>query len=232
DDQNVLAIKICLYRTGQQSQIAEMLAQAAAEKGKQVTALIELKARFDEENNIEWAQRLERSGVHVVYGLVGLKTHCKLTLVVRREGQNLRRYVHIATGNYNPTSSSTYTDLGLFTANEEIGEDAGEFFNYLTGYSRKEHYRKLLVSPVNLREKLTEMIERETGHAKAGRPARIVAKLNRLADASIIESLYEASQAGGAIDLIVRGICMLRPGVAGLSGNDRARGLVARVRDT
>src|SRR3989442_4429927 len=218
DDEDVRAIKICLYRTGQQSEIAEILRQAG-EQGKQVTVLIELKARFDEENNIEWAQRLERSGVHVVYGLVGLKTHCKLTLVVRREGQNLRRYVHIATGNYNPTSSSTYTDLGLFTANEEIGEDAGEFFNYLTGYSRKEHYRKLLVSPVNLREKLTEMIERETGHAKAGRPARIVAKLNRLADASIIESLYEASQAGVSIDLIVRGICMLRPGVAGLSPN-------------
>jgi len=227
DDEDVRAIKICLYRTGQQSEIAEILRQAG-EQGKQVTVLIELKARFDEENNIEWAQRLERSGVHVVYGLVGLKTHCKLTLVVRREGQNLRRYVHIATGNYNPTSSSTYTDLGLFTANEEIGEDAGEFFNYLTGYSRKEHYRKLLVSPVNLREKLTEMIERETGHAKAGRPARIVAKLNRLADASIIESLYEASQAGVSIDLIVRGICMLRPGVAGLSENIRVRSIVGR----
>src|SRR3989441_9334573 len=227
DDEDVRAIKICLYRTGQQSEIAEILRQAGGE-GKQGTVLIEMKARIDEENNIEWAQRLERSGVHVVYGLVGLKTHCKLTLVVRREGQNLRRYVHIATGNYNPTSSSTYTDLGLFTANDEIGEDAGEFFNYLTGYSRKEHYRKLVVSPVNLREKLTEMIERETGHAKAGRPARIVAKLNRLADASIIESLYEASQAGVSIDLIVRGICMLRPGVAGLSENIRVRSIVGR----
>src|SRR3989440_400844 len=228
DDEDVRAIKICLYRTGQQSEIAEILRQAG-EQGKPVTVLIELKARFDEENNIEWARRLERSGVHVVYGLIGLKTHCKLTLVVRREGQNLRRYVHIAAGNYNPTSSSTYTDLGLFTANEEIGEDAGEFFNYLTGYSRKEHYRKLLVSPVNLREKLTEMIERETGHAKAGRPARIVAKLNRLADASIIQSLYDASQAGVSIDLIIRGICMLRPGVAGLSENIRVRSIVGRV---
>src|SRR5438132_9053111 len=227
DDEDVRAIKICLYRTGQQSEIAEILRQAG-EQGKQVTVLIELKARFDEENNIEWAQRLERSGVHVVYGLVGLKTHCKLTLVVRREGQNLRRYVHIATGNYNPTSSSTYTDLGLFTANENIGEDASEFFNYLTGYSRQKHYRKLLVSPVNLREKLTDLIERETGHAKAGRPARIVAKLNRLADAKIIESLYEASQAGVSIDLIVRGICMLRPGVAGLSENIRVRSVVGR----
>ena len=227
DDEDVRAIKICLYRTGQQSEIAEILRQAG-EQGKQVTVLIELKARFDEENNIEWAQRLERSGVHVVYGLVGLKTHCKLTLVVRREGQNLRRYVHIATGNYNPTSSSTYTDLGLFTANENIGEDASEFFNYLTGYSRQKHYRKLLVSPVNLREKLTDLIERETGHAKAGRPARIVAKLNRLADAKIIESLYEASQAGVSIDLIVRGICMLRPGVADLSENVRVRSIVGR----
>lgn len=227
DDPNVLAIKICLYRTGQQSEIAEVLAQAG-EKGKQVTALIELKARFDEENNIEWAQRLERSGVHVVYGLIGLKTHCKLTLVVRREGQALRRYVHIATGNYNPTSSSTYTDLGIFTADEDIGEDATEFFNYLTGYSKQKNYRKLLVSPVNLREKLTALIDRETAHAKAGRPARIVAKLNRLADPNIIQSLYAASEAGVSIDLIIRGICMLRPGVAGLSENIRVRSVVGR----
>lgn len=227
NDPNVLAIKICLYRTGQQSEIAEILRQAG-EQGKQVTALIELKARFDEENNIEWAQRLERAGVHVVYGLIGLKTHCKLTLVVRREGQALRRYVHIATGNYNPTSSSTYTDLGILTADEAIGEDATEFFNYLTGYSQQKEYRNLLVSPVNLREKLTALIERETAHAKAGRPARIVAKLNRLADADIIESLYEASHAGVSIDLIIRGICMLRPGVAGLSENIRVRSVVGR----
>src|SRR3989440_209521 len=227
NDKNVLAIKICLYRTGQQSEIAEILRQAG-EQGKQVTALIELKARFDEENNIEWAQRLERAGVHVVYGLIGLKTHCKLTLVVRREGQTLRRYVHIATGNYNPTSSSTYTDLGIFTADEAIGEDATEFFNYLTAYSTPKDYRKLLVSPVNLREKLTRLIERETAHAKAGRPARIIAKLNRLADANVIESLYEASQAGVSIDLIIRGICMLRPGVPGLSDNIRVRSIVGR----
>lgn len=228
DDPNVLAIKICLYRTGQQSQIAEMLAQAASEKGKQVTALIELKARFDEENNIEWAQRLERSGVHVVYGLIGLKTHCKMTLVVRREGQALRRYVHIATGNYNPTSSSTYTDLGIFTADEDIGEDATEFFNYLTGYSKQKDYRKLILSPLNLREKLTAMIERETAHAKAGRPGRIVAKLNRLADPNIIQTLYDASAAGVSIDLIMRGICMLRPGVAGVSENIRVRSIIGR----
>jgi polyphosphate kinase len=226
-DPKVLAIKICLYRTGQQSEIAEILRQAG-EQGKQVTALIELKARFDEENNIEWAQRLEQAGVHVVYGLIGLKTHCKLTLVVRREGQTLCRYVHIATGNYNPTSSSTYTDLGIFTADEQIGEDATEFFNYLTGYSNQKDYRKLLVSPVNLREKLTELIERETAHAKAGRPARIIAKLNRIADAKIIESLYEASQAGVSIDLIIRGICMLRPGLTGLSENIRVRSIIGR----
>ena len=228
NDPKVLAIKICLYRTGQQSEIAEILRQAG-EQGKQVTALIELKARFDEENNIEWAQRLERAGVHVVYGLIGLKTHCKLTLVVRREGQALRRYVHIATGNYNPTLSSTYTDLGIFTADEAIGEDATEFFNYLTAYSKQKDYRKLLVSPANLREKLTSLIERETAHAKAGRPARIIAKLNRLADANIIESLYEASQAGVSIDLIIRGICMLRPGVPGLSDNIRVRSIVGRL---
>jgi len=227
DDPNVLAIKICLYRTGQQSEIAEILRQAG-EQGKQVTALIELKARFDEENNIEWAQRLERAGVHVVYGLIGLKTHCKLTLVVRREGHSLRRYVHIATGNYNPTSSSTYTDLGILTADDEIGNDATEFFNYLTGYSKQEEYRKLFVAPVNFRRKLTGLIERETAHAKAGRPARIVAKLNRVADEHIIEKLYMASQAGVSIDLIVRGICMLRPGVAGLSENIRVRSIIGR----
>ena len=226
-DPNVLAIKICLYRTGQQSEIAEVLRQAG-EMGKQVTALIELKARFDEENNIEWAQRLERAGVHVVYGLIGLKTHCKLTLIVRREGQSLRRYVHIATGNYNPTSSSTYTDFGILTADEQTGEDATEFFNYLTGHSKQTDYRKLMVSPVNLRERLTRLIERETAHAKLGRPARIVAKLNRLADKDIIESLYEASQAGVSIDLIIRGVCMLRPGVPGLSENIRVRSIVGR----
>jgi polyphosphate kinase len=223
----VLAIKICLYRTGQQSEIAEVLRQAG-EMGKQVTALIELKARFDEENNIEWAQRLERAGVHVVYGLIGLKTHCKLTLVVRREGPELRRYVHIATGNYNPTSSSTYTDFGILTADEETGQDATEFFNFLTGHSKQRDYRKLMVSPVNLRERITQLIERETAHAKMGRPARIVAKLNRLADEHIIESLYEASQAGVSIDLIIRGVCMLRPGVPGLSENIRVRSIVGR----
>jgi polyphosphate kinase len=227
DDPRVLAIKICLYRTGSRSEIAEALMQAA-EKGKQVTALIELKARFDEENNIEWARRLEHAGVHVVYGLVGLKTHCKLTLIVRRENGLLQRYVHVATGNYNPTASCTYTDLGLLTANDDLGADATEFFNYLTGYSRQQDYRQLLVAPVNLREKLTELIERETANARVGRPARIIAKLNRLADPNIIQFLYEASAAGVEIDLIVRGICMLRPGVPGLSENIRVRSIVGR----
>jgi polyphosphate kinase len=227
NDPKVLAIKICLYRTGSRSEIAEALIQAA-EQGKQVTALIELKARFDEENNIEWARRLEHAGVHVVYGLIGLKTHCKLTLVVRREDGFLRRYVHIATGNYNPTASCTYTDLGLLTVDEELGADATEFFNYLTGYSRQREYRQLLVAPVNLREKLTALIERETANASAGRPARIIAKLNRLADPNIIQALYDASAAGVEIDLIVRGICMLRPGVPGLSENIRVRSIVGR----
>jgi polyphosphate kinase len=226
-DPDVLAIKICLYRTGQRSFIAQSLIHAS-ESGKQVTAIVELKARFDEENNIEWAQRLERSGVHVVYGLVGLKTHCKLTQVVRREGDALTSYVHIATGNYNPTTSCTYTDLGLFTADKEIAADATEFFNYLTGYSKQTDYRRLLVAPVNLREKLMRLIERETAHARAGSPARIVAKLNRLADPVIIQTLYDASQAGVSIDLIVRGVCLLRPGVAGLSDNIRVRSIVGR----
>jgi polyphosphate kinase len=227
NDPEVLAIKICLYRTGQQSEIAEALVHAG-EQGKQVTVLIELLARFDEENNIEWARRLEHAGVHVVYGLVGLKTHCKTTLVVRREEQALKRYVHIATGNYSPTASSTYTDLGLLTVDEEIGADVTEFFNYLTGYSAQHEYRQILVAPVNLREKITAMIERETANARAGRPARIVAKLNRLADSYMIEHLYDASAAGVEIDLIVRGICMLRPGVPGLSENIRVRSIVGR----
>ncbi|MDX6501252.1 MAG: polyphosphate kinase [Blastocatellia bacterium] len=227
NDPAVQAIKICLYRTGSRSEIAEALIHAA-EQGKQVTALIELKARFDEENNIEWAGRLEHAGVHVVYGLIGLKTHCKLTLVVRLEDGVLKRYVHIATGNYNPTASCTYTDFGLLTANEDFGADATEFFNYLTGYSRQRDYRQLLVAPVNLRENLTNLIERETVNAKAGRPAQIIAKLNRLADPNIIQALYDASAAGVEIDLIVRGICMLRPGVPGLSENIRVRAIVGR----
>ncbi len=227
DDPEVLAIKICLYRTGPESPVPPALIRAS-EKGKQVTALIELKARFDEEHNIEWARRLDEAGVHVVHGVLGLKTHGKLTLVVRREGDSLKRYVHIASGNYNPTTSCTYTDLGLFTSNDEIGADATELFNYLTGCSRQDEYRQLFVAPVNLREKLSALIDREIVHQLAGRPAHIVVKLNRLADKGMIEKLYEASQAGVKIDLIVRGICMLRPGVDGLSENITVRNVVGR----
>ncbi|HYH85917.1 MAG TPA: polyphosphate kinase 1 [Pyrinomonadaceae bacterium] len=227
NDPDVVAIKICLYRTGQNSPIPQSLI-TASEQGKQVTALVELKARFDEENNIEWAKRLEESGVHVVYGIVGLKTHCKCALVVRQEGDALRRYVHVATGNYNPVTSNFYTDLGLFTADEEIGADATDLFNFLTGFSRQKEYRRLIVAPANLREKTLGLIRRETEHARAGRPAGIVVKFNRLADTGVIAALYEASQAGVEIDLIVRGICMLRPGVPGVSENIRVRSIVGR----
>jgi len=227
EDPDVVAIKMCLYRTGPDSPIPPALIRAS-EQGKQVTALIELKARFDEEHNIEWARKLEEAGVHVVYGIVGLKTHSKLTLVVRQEGDELRRYVHIASGNYNPTTSCTYTDLGLFTVDPEIGADATDLFNYLTGCSRQTDYRKLLVAPVALREKFEALIDREIEHRQSGRQARIIAKLNRVADKQMIEKLYEASQAGVQIDLIVRGICMLRPGVAGLSENITVRNIVGR----
>lgn len=227
DDPDVLAIKICLYRTGANSPIPPALIRAA-ERGKQVTALIELKARFDEEHNIEWARKLDQAGVHVVYGIMGLKTHGKLTLVVRNEGDSLKRYVHIASGNYNPTTSCTYTDLGLFTTDDAVGRDATELFNYLTGFSRQTYYRRLLVAPVSLRENLNALLDREVEHQRAGRPARIIAKLNRLADKQLVEKLYEVSRAGVEIDLIVRGICMLRPGVPGLSENIRVRSVVGR----
>jgi polyphosphate kinase len=227
EDPDVVAIKMCLYRTGPESPIPPALIRAS-EQGKQVTALIELKARFDEEHNIEWARKLDEAGVHVVYGVVGLKTHGKLTLLVRREGETLRRYVHIASGNYNPTTSCTYTDLGLFTANPQIGADATDFFNYLTGCSRQKTYRELFVAPVSLRENMYALIDREIEHHRAGRPARIVVKCNRLADRGMIEKLYEASRAGVKIDLIIRGICMLRPMVPGLSENITVRNIVGR----
>jgi polyphosphate kinase len=227
DDPDVLAIKICLYRTGPESPIPPALIKAS-EQGKQVTALIELKARFDEEHNIEWAHKLDEAGVHVVYGIMGLKTHGKLTLVVRREGETLKRYVHIASGNYNPTTSCTYTDLGLFTVDEQIGRDATELFNYLTGFSQQDDYRKLMVAPVDLREKLNALFDREIEHKRAGRPAHIIAKINRLADLQVIEKLYEVSRAGVQVDLIVRGICMLRPGIPGMSENIRVRSVVGR----
>jgi polyphosphate kinase len=228
DDPDVLAIKMCLYRIGENSPIAPELIRAS-ENGKQVTALIEIKARFDEANNIEWGKRLERAGVHVIYGLLGLKTHAKTTLIVRREGDKLRRYVHLATGNYNPATSTVYTDLGLLTADEEIGADVSALFNYLTVYTEPAVINKALIAPINLRERMVELIERETENAKLGRRAKIVAKLNRLADASIVNKLYEASQAGVEIDLIVRGVCTLRPGVPGLSDNIRVRSVVGRL---
>ncbi|HKP71205.1 MAG TPA: polyphosphate kinase 1 [Pyrinomonadaceae bacterium] len=228
EDPDVLAIKMCLYRIGADSPIAPLLMKAS-EAGKQVTALIEIKARFDEENNIEWGKKLERAGVHVVYGLLGLKTHAKTTLVVRREGDELRRYVHLATGNYNPATSTVYTDLGLLTADEKIGEDATELFNYLTVYSQRESFNKLMVAPITLRKRMLELINRETENAKQGRPARITAKLNRLADGEIVNALYDASRAGVQIDLIIRGICTLRPGVEGMSENIRVRSVVGRL---
>jgi polyphosphate kinase len=226
-DPDVVAIKICVYRTGGDSPILPALIEAS-EQGKQVTVVIELKARFDEEKNIEWATRLERAGIHVVYGVMGLKTHCKLALIVRREQGTLRRYVHIATGNYNPTTSTTYTDLGLLTADDETGADATELFNFLTGYSQQIDYQQLLVAPVNLRDRMTALIEREMEHQRAGRPARMIAKINRIADTRIIAKLYEASQDGLPIDLIVRGICMIRPGIPGLSETISIRSIVGR----
>jgi polyphosphate kinase len=226
-DAKVLAIKMCLYRTGRKSPIVQALMKAS-ERGKQVAALVELKARFDEENNIEWARRLEHEGVHVVYGVEGLKTHCKVALVVRREGNKLRRYVHLATGNYNPTTSRIYTDFGLFTCNEEIGADVTDLFNYLTGYSRQSSYQRLLVAPVNLRSKMMELIGREIENQKAEKPARIIVKINSLTDTDIIQTLYDASRAGVEIDLIVRGICMLRPGVKGLSETIKVTSVVGR----
>jgi polyphosphate kinase len=226
-DPDVLAIKMTLYRTSGESNLLKSL-MLAAEKGKQVAVLVELKARFDEQNNITWARQLEQSGVHVVYGLVGLKTHTKVVLVVRREGNTMRRYVHIGTGNYNAKTSRLYTDLGLFTARPEIGADLTDLFNYLTGYSRQTAYRKLLISPVNAREQFSALIAREVGHAQQGRTGRIVAKMNSLVDPHTIAHLYAASQAGVRIDLIVRGMCCLRPGVPGLSENIRVVSIIGR----
>jgi polyphosphate kinase len=221
-DPNVLAIKQTLYRTsGPASPIALALARAA-QAGKQVVALVELKARGDEQANIDWAQALEDAGVHVVYGLVGLKTHAKVILVVRQEGDGIRRYVHVATGNYNPNTARAYEDLGLLSADEELGADATELFNFLTGYSRQRSYRKLLVAPMNLRSSLLKLIRQEAGEPDG----RIVIKCNSLEDAEMTDALYEASQAGTEVDLIMRGMCVLRPGVPGLSERVRVRSLV------
>ncbi|NJO50682.1 MAG: polyphosphate kinase 1 [Leptolyngbyaceae cyanobacterium RM2_2_4] len=226
-DPSVLALKMTLYRTSGDSPIVQALI-AAAENGKQVVALVELKARFDEENNILWARRLESTGVHVVYGLVGLKTHTKVVLVVRQEGDRIRRYVHIGTGNYNPKTARLYTDLGLLSCREELGADLTDLFNYLTGCSRQSAYRKLLVAPVSLRRRMTELIRRETQHCRNGDTGRITAKMNSLVDPQIIAALYEASQAGVEIDVIVRGMCCLRPGVEGMSENIRVISIVGR----
>lgn len=226
-DPQVLAIKMTLYRTSGDSPIVNALI-AAAENGKQVSVLVELKARFDEENNIYWARRLERVGVHVVYGLVGLKTHSKIVMVVRREKDRMRRYVHIGTGNYNPKTARLYTDLGLLSCREELGADLTDVFNFLTGYSRQKTYREILVAPVNMRDRFLELINREMENVQNGFSGRIVAKMNSLVDPEIITALYNASRAGVQIDLIVRGICCLRPGLKDLSENIRIISIIGR----
>ncbi len=226
-DKDVLAIKMTLYRAGTDSPIVAALARAA-ENGKQVAVLVELKARFDEENNIHWARSLERAGVHVAYGVEGLKTHAKIALVVRREGNAMRRYVHVGTGNYNRATARIYTDLGLFTARADFGHDASELFNFLTGFSKKTKYRKLTVAPSLLHDKVLALIGREAEKAREGKPASIVAKMNALVDPAVIRALYRASQAGVPIELAIRGICCLRPGVPGVSEGIRVSSVVGR----
>lgn len=228
EDPQVLAIKQTLYRVSGNSPIVRALAQAA-ENGKQVTVVVEIMARFDEENNIHWARRLEEAGCHVIYGLVGLKTHAKMCLVVRREDGGIRRYVHMSTGNYNDSTAKVYTDIGLFTANDQFGVDASGFFNVLTGYSDPPVWNKLSVAPLGLREKILELINQEICYARAGKPSRIIAKMNSLVDKEIIVALYAASAAGVKIDLIVRGICVLRPGLPGVSDNISVRSIVGRL---
>ncbi|MBK8781063.1 MAG: polyphosphate kinase 1 [Anaerolineales bacterium] len=226
-DPNVLAIKQTVYRVGSNAPVVEALLEAA-ERGKQVAVLVELKARFDEESNIGWARALEQVGVHVVYGLIGLKTHCKITMVVRKEGEGIRRYLHLATGNYNAVTSRIYEDIGIFTCDEAMGADATDLFNYLTGYSTMQDYKKLLIAPVNLRQQIEKLIKREIVHAQAGNKARIIFKMNSLVDDRMIQLLYKASQAGVQVDLLIRGMCCLRPGVKGVSENIRVISVVGR----
>jgi polyphosphate kinase len=226
-DPDVLAIKQTLYRVGRNSPVVQALLEAVQNR-KQVAVLVELKARFDEESNIGWARALEAEGVHVIYGLLGYKTHSKIALVVRREGDRLARYVHLATGNYNAVTAGLYTDLGLFTTDPDIGEDATHLFNYLTGYSRERAYRKLLVAPINLRERFTALVEREIAHARAGREARLVFKMNALVDPAMIRLLARAGQAGVRVDLLVRGVSCMRPGVPSVSENVTITSVVGR----
>ena len=226
-DPNVLAIKITLYRIGRNAPVVDALLEAV-ENGKQVAVLLELKARFDEESNIGWARKLEEYGVHVVYGLLGLKVHCKAALIVRKEGDVIRRYAHLSTGNYNSITAQLYTDIGMLTCDPAIGADCTDLFNFLTGYSAKTAYRKLLVAPVTLRERMEAMIVREIEHQKNGRDGHLIMKMNALVDRKMIELLYQASRAGVQVDLLVRGICCLRPGVPGVSDNIRVISIVGR----
>ena len=227
-DPSVLAIKQTLYRVGENSPVVKALLRAQRDYGKQVAVLVELKARFDEASNISWARMLEREGVHVTYGILGLKTHSKVTLVVRKEGDSIRRYVHLGTGNYHHVTSRTYEDIGIFTCDDEIGADATDLFNFLTGYSAQRNFRKLLVSPNSLRSKLEELIEREVTNHAAGKPAHLIFKTNALVDKPLIKLLYKASQAGVKVDLIIRSMCSLRPGIEGLSDNIRVVSILGR----